>query len=103
MDSESILAIAFAALLIVFVTLGCVLLLFFFAARFPTGTRAVFASGLGAVVLLGPVMAISGMEGDDWAVFFGLMVLTAAIGFPVAFLATRKLDRRKNDIAGIFD
>jgi hypothetical protein len=108
MAEDVILAVAtlaFSFLLVVFVTLGCVLATFFWAQRLSRSARAFVASGLAILIVLGPVVGVLTMDAEPssaLALLIGALVMFM-ITFPVAFLATRKLDRRKQDIGAIFE
>jgi len=104
--AEDVPILLFMAVIIVFVTLGCVLLAFFWLRRLSVSLRALFATVFGAAVLLLPLALVSD-EADTILVLVGGLMIISVVGFPVAFLATRKLDRRtrelKSDIASVFE
>jgi hypothetical protein len=100
---EDILAVVIFTALIIMATLGCVLLCYFFARRRSVFTRALLAIAVADSFFLLPV-AVLGREADIWVFVFGAAV-TSLIGFPVAFLATRKLDRitQGSDLGSVFE
>ena len=100
---ETILMILFTLAVIVFVTLGAVLLTFFLLRRIPKTQRALLATVLVDVVLGVPITLLSG---EGVVVLVGLSVMVGVVGFPTAFLATRKLDRIKQageSVAAVFE
>lgn len=105
---EVFVGIIFGLLLVVFMTLGSVLIIYFFAAHLTTSTRSLLSSALATLVMLGPAFIISSYDGSASTIGFvaGAAVMVA-IAFPVAFLATRKLDRRKQrtdpNIGAVFE
>jgi hypothetical protein len=101
---QVVLTLILSLVVIVFVTLGAVLALHFWAMRFSTSARAFAASALAILVLFGPVVGIVATEEpmSSIAIVAGSVTMFV-ITFPVAFLATRKLDRRKQDIGAIFE
>ena len=99
-----VVTLTLSLLLIVFVTLGSVLATFFWAAGLSTSARAFAASVLAILVVLGPVVGVVALdEAMSPVAIAGAAVVMFVVTFPVAFFATRKLDRRKQDIAAIFE
>jgi hypothetical protein len=97
-------ALAFGAILITFMTLGGVLLAHFWLRHLSASLRALFATGVAAVMLVFPALILSGDAGFGPLIL--AFVLFAIMGFPVAFLATRKLDRdarERADMSSVFE
>jgi hypothetical protein len=102
---EAIVALIFFAVVLVFVTLGCVLLAHFWLRRIGGTPRALLSSGISILIFLVPMAAVEG-TGESWFVLPVVAVMLAILAFPTAFLATRKLDREirnKEDVAAVFD
>lgn len=94
-----VFAIALFAIMLVMATLGAVLLVRFLLGG-QSGARRVFAAALGGPAsLLLPtiamVLAAQDVVVPEQAIGFGFIFLvgTGVIGWPVAHLATRRLDR----------
>jgi hypothetical protein len=107
MDYEIATTFVFMALLIAFTTLGCVLLSFFWLRHLSRAARALLVTAGGALVLLVPVCLIGGVGAEAVWVLLGGSLGYAVIGYPIAFLATRKLDRLvsgiSRDIGSVFE
>lgn len=103
-DTAVLIAVA---VWIVFVTLGCVLLTWFWARRLSVMFRALVATGAGALLLLVPLIVIGDAGDEAMVILLGGAAMIGIIAFPVAFLATRKLERQflahSQDIGAIFD
>ena len=94
---------AIAAILIVLAiflmsTLGSVLLVAFFMAKAALRTRITAAAIAGPSVTLVPIMLLTALDGPSGlSAFLGFSIITlvacAAIGWPVAHFATKRLDR----------
>jgi hypothetical protein len=101
MDDDTltaIVALLLATLVIVFVTLGCVLLAFFWARRLSVTQRALLATAIADIVLVVP---FSILAAEGLLPLMGGIAVVGVLGFPAAFLATRKLDRRKRAEEGV--
>jgi hypothetical protein len=94
-----VVALAFGAILITFMSLGGVLLAHFWLRHLSVSLRALVATGVAAIVLVLPALILSGDA--TFGPLMAAIVVFSIIGFPVAFLATRKLDRHERDRAGI--
>jgi len=104
-DGEAIVALVFFGVVLVFVTLGCVLLAHFWMQRLAETPRALLSSGVSILIFLIPMAAVEG-TGESWFILPVVTVMLAILAFPTAFLATRKLgrdQRDKEDVATIFD
>lgn len=100
--------LASLALMLVLATFGAVLLARFLLPKVALASRVFVAAVGGPGGLLGPVMLISTLNGDDWQVG-GLAIVVAVgaaslvIGWPVAHRATRRLERLTRPDGSIFD
>jgi hypothetical protein len=108
MNFQAIVAVIFGLLLIGFMTLGSVLVVYFAASRLSMSTRALLAAALSALVMLGPAFIIGGYEaGASFVAFAAAAAFLIVMALPIAYLGTRKLDRRlrefEPDIASVFE
>lgn len=62
---EAVVGIIFGLLLLIFVTLGSVLIVHFRAGKLTTASRALLGSTLTVLVMLGPVLILTGLRDDD--------------------------------------
>jgi len=101
---EAVVGITFGLLLLIFVTLGSVLIVHFRSKKLTTTSRALLGSMITVLVMLGPVFILTGLRDDDSLLGFSVgAVMLFAFSFPIAFLSIRKLNRQKLDIAGVFE
>jgi hypothetical protein len=104
----AILSILYMVLILVLLTCGAALLLHFWARHLPQGVRIFLGAVLGpGSLLLYPMLLGVAYGGFFYAEigfgFFLIGLLTIGlVGFPTAFLATRKLDRDLPVSADIF-
>lgn len=88
-------------------TLGMVLLVSLFAGGQPRGRRVLLAAlgGPGSLFLLMAPFAL--LDSPVWEVFVGIVVIvlfsSAIIGWPIAYFATRRLDRLTRFDPSTFD
>ena len=105
----TLLAILLMLVLFIMSTLGCVLLVGFFLSKLSRGIRILLAtlSGPGVIILPIMLLALSDGGGDGFAASLGFSVLGAIvcafIAWPVAHLATRRLDRMTQFDVGTFE
>lgn len=97
------------AIILVFTTLGAVLLVRFVLPDMARASR-VLAAGLGGPVgAMGPFLFIVALEEGGWrsGAALGLLLVLAAscllLGWPVAHFATRRLDRLTRFDSGVFE
>ncbi|MEM6475698.1 MAG: hypothetical protein AAF687_05980 [Pseudomonadota bacterium] len=99
----------FVALILVMFTLGSVLLVSFFMNAASRGTRVFVAAMAGPTGLLIPTFFISGGGEQPHLLEFGIAVVvigaiaSVIIGWPVAYLATKRLDRMTQFDVGTFE
>ena len=98
MGPDEIVLLLFAALLVVFVTLGCVLLTSFWFRRWSVTMRSLIAAFGGAFAMFVPIVLMEEARGEVWSLITGLVAIFGVIGFPVALLATRKVERQHRDL-----
>ena len=94
-----ILGIAIFVVMVVMSTLGSVLLVQFVASKWRRGLRILAATLLGPGLMLVPLSLVALFDGspDALAGFLGIgiigMLICGIVSWPVAHLATKKLDR----------
>lgn len=94
-----IVGISIFVVMVVMSTLGSVLLVQFVASKTGRGRRIAIATILGPGLMLLPlsVLALFDGSGDGLAAFFGIgvvgMFMCGIVSWPVAHLATKRLDR----------
>ena len=88
-------------------TLGMVLLVAFFASGHSRGRKVLFAAlgGPGSFFLLMAPLAL--LDTPVWSTLLGIVVIvlfsSAIVGWPVAYFATRRLDRLTRFDSSTFD
>jgi hypothetical protein len=106
-EAEAAGGLLFGVAWICLMTLGCVLLLHFWAGGLSTFLRALLATFLVIALTSAPIFLFADTNEQDTIVgLVGIGLGILVIGFPIAFLATRKLVRdgsAKTDISGIFE
>ena len=103
---ETIVIIAFVAVLAVLCTAGWVLFLFFWTRSLSGGTRSLAAALLGSAGLIVPYLILGreGLGGEELGVMLvAVAVLAGVFGLPTALLANRKLERIGTEPGTVFD
>lgn len=95
---EAIAVIILVLVMFTLATLGCVLLVTFLLAKKGFRTRVVLAMFAGPGLLLAPVVLLAASDGGSaFEAMLGFsmigLIACALIGWPVAYFATRRLDR----------
>lgn len=105
----ALLAIVLVLVLFVMSTLGCVLLVSFVMAKRSFTLRMITAMLAGPGVLIVPIMLLAASDGgaDGLSAMLGFSFIGALacgfVGWPVAHLATRRLDRLIQFDIGTFE
>jgi len=104
---EAVIVFVSIGIIVTMATLGAVLLTKFWRGKWSRSARVALAAALGSALPLWPFGLIYAAEGaSDMAVgiagAFILIVPVLLIGWPTAFLATRKLDRLADIKTSIF-
>lgn len=91
-------AILLVLVMFVMSTLGCVLLIAFLFSKAPVGRRIAMATLAGPGVLIAPIMLLAASDGGgalDALLGFSFLgaIACALVGWPVAHIATKRLDR----------
>jgi hypothetical protein len=106
-EAEAVGVLVFGIAWVCLMTLGCVLIVHFWGRGLSRPVRASIATCLVIAVTTAPILVFADMNESDTIVgLVGIGLGIVAIGFPVAFLANRKLDRdgrAGTDISGIFE
>ncbi len=88
-------------------TVGAVLLVWFWGSNLAPSTRVTLSAVLGPAAFMVPIVLLAGNGGmgseELWVLAIIIVLPIITIGWPVAFFATRKLDRMTVNSASVFE
>ena len=108
LNSQIVFVVLIVVLLVTMVTLGSVLLVGFFFVNRLRQTRVLAAAIFGTLLSLGPILFFSNFENGEFVEPMGLIaailiISMAILGWPIAYFATKKLDRLTQFDAKVFE